>query len=180
MTRAAAIQLNSTDDAERNRATAERLVREAAARGAQLVVLPEKWTGSAARAHGGGRRAARRPVASRGRARSPASSASTSWRARSPSTRRGEASSQHVACTSAPTARSRAVYRKLHLFDVEVAGTVYRESEHESRATSSSSRQPADGAELGMSICYDLRFPELYRILRVRGARVIAVPPPSR
>ena len=36
--------------------------------------------------------------------------------------------------------------------------------------------QTADGVELGLSICYDLRFPELYRILAVRGARVIAVP----
>src|SRR4029077_15256121 len=36
--------------------------------------------------------------------------------------------------------------------------------------------QTADGVELGLSICYDLRFPELYRILAVRGARVLAVP----
>ena len=42
--RAAAVQLNATEDTDRNRATADRLVREAAARGASLVVLPEKWT----------------------------------------------------------------------------------------------------------------------------------------
>ncbi|MBV9799406.1 MAG: carbon-nitrogen hydrolase family protein, partial [Solirubrobacterales bacterium] len=42
--RAAAVQLNSTDDVDRNLATADRLVREAASRGAQLVVLPEKWS----------------------------------------------------------------------------------------------------------------------------------------
>src|SRR5271154_6601085 len=42
--RAAAVQLNATEDVDRNLATADRLTREAAARGAQLVVLPEKWT----------------------------------------------------------------------------------------------------------------------------------------
>src|SRR3954454_12028723 len=42
--RAAAVQLNATEHTDRNRATADRLVREAAERGAQLVVLPEKWT----------------------------------------------------------------------------------------------------------------------------------------
>ena len=41
--RAAAVQLNSTDDVDGNRAAADRLVREAADRGARLVVLPEKW-----------------------------------------------------------------------------------------------------------------------------------------
>ena len=42
--RAAAIQLNSTDEYDRNLEVAERLVRDAAADGAELVVLPEKWT----------------------------------------------------------------------------------------------------------------------------------------
>ena len=45
-----------------------------------------------------------------------------------------------------------------------------------SPARRSSLSESADGVELGLSICYDLRFPELYRILAVRGARVIAVP----
>ena len=42
--RAGAVQLNSTEDIDRNLATADRLVREAVARGAELVVLPEKWS----------------------------------------------------------------------------------------------------------------------------------------
>ncbi len=76
-----------------------------------------------------------------------------------------------------PQGELRAVYRKLHMFDVEVDGRVYRESAVDragrgDRAVSAT----ADGVELGLSICYDLRFPELYRILAVRGARVFALP----
>jgi deaminated glutathione amidase len=69
-----------------------------------------------------------------------------------------------------------AVYRKLHMFDVEIGGRSYRESDIEQPGEEIVLSRTADGVELGMSICYDLRFPELYRILAVRGARVIAVP----
>ena len=64
----------------------------------------------------------------------------------------------------------------MHMFDVEVGGRGYRESELEVPGEEIVTSETADGVELGLSICYDLRFPELYRILAVRGARVIAVP----
>jgi deaminated glutathione amidase len=69
-----------------------------------------------------------------------------------------------------------AVYRKIHLFDVTVDGTNYGEA-----ATQQAGHEivisPLDsGLLLGMTICYDLRFPELYRILTLRGAEVITVP----
>src|SRR5438874_3268208 len=70
----------------------------------------------------------------------------------------------------------RGVYRKVHMFDVEVDGRHYRESDLEQAGEEIVASETADGVELGLSICYDLRFPELYRILAVRGARVIAVP----
>ena len=129
--RAAAVQLQSTTDTERNLASAERLVRAAAARRRRArrapraarhprrdVRLPRR------------RRAARRPPDRRGRASLRASWASTSSPARSPSAARATSASRTRPCTSAPTARSAAVYRKIHMFDVEVGGTVYRESEH--------------------------------------------------
>ena len=75
-----------------------------------------------------------------------------------------------------PHGEVRAAYRKLHMFDVEVGGRSYRESDIEEPGEEIVLSQTADGVELGLSICYDLRFPELYRILAVRGARVIAVP----
>jgi predicted amidohydrolase len=61
------------------------------------------------------------------------------------------------------------------MFDVEVGGVSYRESAHEQPGDEIVTAHAA-GVELGLSVCYDLRFPELYRILAVRGARVITVP----
>jgi predicted amidohydrolase len=75
-----------------------------------------------------------------------------------------------------PHGELRAVYRKLHMFDVHVGGREYRESELEQPGEDIVTSETADGVALGLSICYDLRFPELYRILAVRGARVIVVP----
>ena len=62
------------------------------------------------------------------------------------------------------------------MFDVDVGGRSYRETELEQAGEEIVLSHTAEGVELGLSICYDLRFPELYRILAVRGARVIAVP----
>jgi predicted amidohydrolase len=75
-----------------------------------------------------------------------------------------------------PDGEVAAVYRKIHMFDVDVGGTRYRESETEERGDEIVLSRLADGAPIGLTVCYDLRFPELYRILAVRGARVIVVP----
>ena len=61
------------------------------------------------------------------------------------------------------------------MFDVDVGGVAYRESETE-EAGDEIVLGDAGGAELGLTVCYDLRFPELYRMLAVRGARLITVP----
>lgn len=68
------------------------------------------------------------------------------------------------------------VYRKIHLFDIDIKGRV---SYQESRRVAPGSEVvtvDVDGVRLGMSICYDLRFPELYRALAVAGAQVLVVP----
>ncbi len=72
-----------------------------------------------------------------------------------------------------PDGEVRAVYRKLHMFDVEVDGDVYAESATEDPGEEVVLSELAGGMPLGMSICYDVRFPELYRILAVRGAQVV-------
>ena len=74
-----------------------------------------------------------------------------------------------------PDGRLAATYRKIHMFDVDVGGVAYRESDSE-RAGDDVIVADAGEISLGLTVCYDLRFPELYRILAVRGATVITVP----
>jgi predicted amidohydrolase len=61
------------------------------------------------------------------------------------------------------------------MFDVDVGGVAYRESEFEDGGAEIVTASLGE-AELGLTVCYDLRFPELYRILALRGARLISVP----
>jgi deaminated glutathione amidase len=174
--RVAAVQLTSTADRERNLATADRLTRAAAAAGAALVVLPEKWpvlstpeeTAAGAESFDG-------PALAwaRGAARELGIDLlAGSIAERVPDRDKGSNTSVHIG----PGGEVRAVYRKIHMFDVEVGGRTYRESEHEAPGDEVVLSETAGGVELGMTVCYDLRFPELYRILAVSGARVITVP----
>jgi deaminated glutathione amidase len=173
--RAAAVQLNSTDQYERNLEVAERLVRGAAADGANLVVLPEKWT---VLGPPEAIRAAAEPLDG------PALSAAAVW-ARdlgiflvAGSVPEAVPDQEKLANTSVmfgPDGERLAVYRKIHMFDVEVGDVSYRESEIE-EAGDQIAVGDANGTKIGLTICYDLRFPELYRILSLRGARVITVP----
>jgi deaminated glutathione amidase len=69
-----------------------------------------------------------------------------------------------------------AVYRKIHLYDVEIPGRV---SYQESRSVAPGAETvlvPVEGVPVGLSICYDLRFPELYRALAIAGAQILLVP----
>lgn len=69
-----------------------------------------------------------------------------------------------------------ATYRKVHLFDADVSdGTAYRESQNTS-AGAAPQLFSWRGMQVGLSICYDLRFPELYRELRRQGAGLLLVP----
>jgi predicted amidohydrolase len=173
---AAAVQLNANEDKARNLATADRLTRAAASRGAALVVLPEKWSllGSSEAMAAGAEQLDGPAI---GWARETARELAIDLVAgsiveREPGHDKCFNTSVHVG----PDGEIRAVYRKIHLFDVEVAGTVYRESELEDPGEEIVVSDTADGVQLGLSVCYDLRFPELYRILAVRGARVLAIP----
>ena len=174
--RAAAVQLNSTADRERNLATADRLTRAAAADGAELIVLPEKWTalGSAEQMIAGAEPLAGPAV---DWARATARELGVDLVAGSIAERRTDRdklgnTSLHVG----PDGEVKAVYRKIHMFDVVVGGVEYRESATEDPGDEVVLSETADGVPMGLSVCYDLRFPELYRTLAVRGARVIALP----
>jgi len=173
--RDAAVQLSSTPDRDRNLEAADRLTREAAARGAELVVLPEKWPvlGTAEQTAAGAEpldgpaltwaRATARELGIDLVAGSLAEAV--------PGADRGANTAVHVG----PDGEDRAVYRKIHMFDVEVGGRSYRESEHEAPGDEPALSATADGTGLGITICYDLRFPELYRLLATDGAKLLTV-----
>jgi deaminated glutathione amidase len=174
--RAAAVQLSSTPDRERNLEAADRLVRAAATAGAELVVLPEKWPvlGTPEQTAAGAE-----PLdgTALSWARATARELGIDLVAGSIAERvdgadRGANTSVHVG----PDGEDRATYRKIHMFDVEVGGREYRESEHEAPGDEPVTSELANGEGLGLTICYDLRFPELFRILAVRGATVMTVP----
>jgi len=173
--RAAAIQMSSTPNKEENLDTAERLMRSAVSAGADLVALPELWSchgledvynenaepvpgptteflGALARELGvyilGGSILERDP---------------SSTKLHNTSTFFG------------PDGRMSAVYRKIHLFDVKAPDREYLESRTIAAGTQIVTAK-AGAATIGLTVCYDVRFPELYRLLALRGAEVLAVP----
>ncbi|MGN6256007.1 MAG: carbon-nitrogen hydrolase family protein [Solirubrobacterales bacterium] len=173
--RVAAVQLNSTGDKARNFAAAERLVRAAAADGAELVALPEKWN---LLAGGEELMAGAEPLDG------PSLTAARGWArelgihllAGSISEREGEGEkTSNTSVLVGPDGEDLAVYRKIHMFDVDAGGVSYRESEHE-RPGNELVAAPVGDLIAGLTVCYDLRFPELFRILALRGARLILVP----
>jgi predicted amidohydrolase len=171
--RAGAVQLNSSDDTDRNLATADRLVRKAAALGAELVVLPEKWSllGTGEDLAAGAQPLDGPAIAW---ARSAARDLGIDLVAGSIVEHvSGQAKTFNASVHVGPDGEIKAVYRKLHMFDVEVDGVVYAESEHEQAGSEVVVSQLAGGSKLGLTICYDLRFPELYRAL---NAEVVSVP----
>lgn len=174
--RVAAVQLNSTADMPANMALADRLTRAAAADGAELIVLPEKWTALGSEDD---LRASAQTLEGPAIEWARASARELGVELIAGSILELLPGEEKLANTSVHVDSQgdiKAVYRKVHMFDVEVGGHRYRESELERPGREIVLSETAAGVELGMSICYDLRFPELYRILAVRGAKLIAVP----
>jgi predicted amidohydrolase len=172
----AAAQMTSTGDRAGNLEVAVRLVDEGADRGAKLVALPENFAfmgreeeriATAEAVDGPTISALRERARARGvfvlagsiaeRVEDPRKTANTSVLVDD----RGEIA---------------AVYRKIHLFDVAIPdGARYAESQTvEPGATTVVAATPL--GRLGLSVCYDLRFPELYRRLADEGAELIFVP----
>jgi deaminated glutathione amidase len=171
----ACIQLNSQEDKAANVATAIELTEKAAAEGARLVALPETWTYR-------GRRAGLASSAERADGPSNALLAGIARRRGvfilagslyEPTETPGMYS--NVSVLFDPEGEAIASYRKVHLFDALSGTAVYRESD-ELVAGGELATADVDGVTVGLSICYDLRFPELYRALAVRGARILLVP----
>lgn len=172
---AAAIQMSSTPDKGENFQTAERLIRSSVAAGADFVALPELWSchgldkvyrdnaepipgpttkflGDLARELGiyvlGGSILENQPNATK---------------------------LHNTSTLFSPDGELSAVYRKIHLFDVKAPDREYLESKNIEPGEEIVTAK-AGPATLGLTVCYDVRFPELYRLLALRGAEVMTVP----
>jgi predicted amidohydrolase len=174
--RAAAVQLNSNENKERNLAAADELTRAAASDGAQLVVLPEKFNVLGTHEHyeAGAEALDGRTMTW---ARETAAELGIDLVAGSIVERReGREKLSNTCVHISPDGDIRAVYRKIHMFDVVVGDIEYKESASEEPGDEIVVSELGDGEPLGLTVCYDLRFPELFRILAIKGATVISLP----
>ncbi|CAA9562588.1 MAG: Aliphatic amidase AmiE [uncultured Thermomicrobiales bacterium] len=172
----AAVQMNSGADKVANVETALRLIDRAAAGGARLIALPEVWTYLGPEE---GERENAEPIpgpttdrlAERARRHGVWIHAGSIVE-----TRAGDPRLRNTTAVLAPSGEVVARYTKIHLYDVVLDGVAtYQES-----ATISPGDEivtvDVEGVTVGLTICYDLRFPELFRILALRGAEVIVLP----
>jgi deaminated glutathione amidase len=173
----AVIQVNSRDNPAENLSTVERFLDQAAAIGAEFACLPELWTylgpysgyDAAAQTIPG-------PVIELLQAKA---------RQHHMIVHGGSIVERHpdlpgkfynTSVLINPSGDIVARYRKIHLFDVNLAnGEKHYESERIAPGNEIVTAE-INGITFGLSICYDLRFPELYRLLALRGAQIILVP----
>ena len=181
--RVAAIQTTAGDDRAANLAAAGVLVDEAAGDGARLVVLPEYFSvagtpqllTAAAESLDGPTVTWASQIAARHRIHLVAGSFPERPRL-------GDDRLSNTSCLVGPDGAVLAVYRKIHLFDVALRGVAFRESDTIAPggdvvvAPLTGAAPGHDAPVLGMSLCYDVRFPELYRMLALDGATVVVVP----
>src|SRR5262245_38771256 len=173
----ACVQLRSTDDVEQNIATASDLIRAAAAAGAHFVATPENTT---LMAPDGGAKLEKTVAESDDKA-VPAFAALAEelgvWLLiGSLAIKVSDGKTANRSYLFDPKGRIESHYDKIHLFDVNLpSGETYRESN-----TVAPGREAVvvslPWARLGLSVCYDLRFPHLYRALAKAGAEILTVP----
>ena len=173
----AGVQLTSREDVAENLARCEALVREAAARGASLVALPENFSffGDEAK-----KLASAEPLDGPVLTRLASLAAELHIHIVAggfPERASVPGKVHNTLVVFGPRGERLAVYRKIHLFDVDLpgAGQRYRESDTVVPGDETVVVDTELG-KLGLSICYDVRFPELYRQLAEKGAELILVP----
>ena len=171
----ACVQMTSRRDKAANLERAEALVARAASTGADVVVLPEKWNliGDAE-----DYRASAEPLdgeSVQAMSRWAKTLGITLVGGSITERREGHERCSNTSCVFDPEGELTALYRKIHLFDVEVGGHVYRESEAEEPGDEPVVADAEDW-RIGLTVCYDVRFPELYRILALEGAALVTVP----
>jgi predicted amidohydrolase len=183
--RVAAIQTTAGTDRKANLAAAGDLVEAAAADGASFVVLPEYFSvAGSPDVLVAGAETLDGPTmtwASATAARLGVHLVAGSFPER---TGAPDGRLANTSCLVGPDGATLAVYRKIHLFDVALRGVAFRESDTIAPGTEAvvaplGAPATADGAPpavVGLTLCYDVRFPELYRMLALAGATVVTVP----
>jgi predicted amidohydrolase len=175
--RAACVQLRSSDDVAENIRTTCEFIREAKGKGAQLIATPENTT---LMAPDGGAKLER----SFDEAHDPALPAFTALAEElaiwllvgSLAIKVSDTKTANRSFLVDPKGRIAARYSKIHLFDVDLpSGEKYRESNTVAGGDSATLAETPFG-KIGMTICYDLRFPQLYRALAQQGAFLLTVP----
>jgi predicted amidohydrolase len=173
----ACIQMRSSDDIDGNIATASALIRQAKAEGAEFAATPEMTSLMDQRK---GALAAKIVEEADDRAlkafRALAVETGMHLLIGSMATRVGPDICANRSFLIAPSGEIKARYDKIHMFDVQVGdGQNYRES-RDYRPGTKSVVTDLDGIKIGLSICYDVRFPALYRALAQAGAQILCVP----
>ncbi|HEY5937862.1 MAG TPA: carbon-nitrogen hydrolase family protein [Kofleriaceae bacterium] len=179
--RVGAVQMCSTADLQANLAVCRDRIAQAAGNGARLVVLPENFSflGRSERD--------KLAIAERLDARGPIVSALSELAAKhgvwlvgggTPEVVEGDdRRTYNTALVIDPSGTLVARYRKIHLFDVDIPGGATLRESDATRAGDELVVVDIEGARVGLSICYDVRFPELYRrLVKDRGANVLLVP----
>jgi nitrilase len=183
--RVAALQMVSSDDVETNLASAERLIAQAANEGAQLLVLPEAFAlfGVKRQQELGAGEAGDKPLVRSFLAEQAARHKVWIVGGTIPLLEKENKSSAnsarpHAACFLFDSDGNEAArYDKIHLFDVDVGDRQgsYRESDTYRPGNAVAVADTPFG-RVGLAVCYDLRFAELFQLMRERGAEIIALP----
>ena len=177
MLRVAVIQMNSTGDLERNLQQAESLILEASDRGARVAALPENFAfmgsdkdrAKIAQDLNG-------PIVTRLKKIAKDRSLILLGGSFLETRKKGGGKPFNTSVIIDPAGNIAGIYRKSHLFDVDLPGSpAYRESDYISPGKEMVVRE-LEGVRFGLSICYDLRFPELFRQLALNGADFIFIP----
>ncbi|MDO8494325.1 MAG: carbon-nitrogen hydrolase family protein [Deltaproteobacteria bacterium] len=172
--KAAAIQICASSNKEENYKKVSHYVEQAAGEGARFIVLPEHWDWLG------------KPQEKKSHAESPQGPSIqfaqglakkfNCWLVAGTFAEQAadEKPPYNTSLTIHPDGKIGKVYRKIHLFDADVMGG-HKESEWTSAGCEVVVEDLGWG-KVGMSVCYDIRFPELYRELAVQGANVILIP----
>lgn len=174
---AGVVQLDTNESYTENLRIACELIAEGAARGAKLVTLPENWT---YQGHDYADYAEEMPGGNLFRTLAELAQKHSVWIHSGSSSEKNPAPADHRPLNTSmlinPRGELIAKYTKIHGFNVDVEGAgAFRERDH---------KKPGDEivvadtelGKLGLSICYDMRFPELYRLMAMEGAEIFFAP----